>query len=157
SFPGMRVVPRADPPDPRLLGPEVGAQIPQGHLGGLLRPDAAAFENGPRRWLVADPDRTAALRARYRGRSGGRPVIGVSGKSANRAFRGTNVPLPAWGPVLCGSDALCLCVQYGDVAADLEATRAATGVAVAHDPEIDPLADLDGFAAQRAAVDLVIS
>src|SRR3546814_13750612 len=56
-----------------------------------------------------------------------------------------------WSSDVCSSD------LYGDVAADLEATRAATGVEVAHDPEIVPLADLDGFAAQLAAVDLVIS
>lgn len=157
SFPGIRVVARADRPDPVLLAPEVGAQIPQGHLGGLLRPDPAAFRHGPASWLAADPGRTAALRARYRAWSGGRPVVAVAWKSVNVAFKGKNLPLSAWGPVLGNRGALFLCAQYGDVAGDLEVARAATGVAVVRDPEVDPLADLDGFAAQLAAVDLVIS
>jgi len=157
SFPGIRVVARADRPDPVLLAPEVGAQIPQGHLGGLLRPDPASFQRGPASWLAADPGRTAALRTRYREWSGGRPVVAVAWKSVNVAFKGKNLPLSAWGPVLGNRGALFLCAQYGDVAGDLEAARAATGVAVVRDPEVDPLADLDGFAAQLAAVDLVIS
>lgn len=157
SFPAVRVVARADPPDPRLLGPAVGAQIPQGHLGGLLRPDDAAFARGPRAWLSADPARAGALARRYRQWSGGRPVVGVSWKSANLAFRGKNLPLAEWGPVLRESGATFLSVQYGDVAADLAAARAATGIDVLHDAEVDPLTDLDGFAAQLASVDLVIS
>lgn len=157
SFPRVQVVARADPPDPRLLDGSVAAQVPQGHLGGILRRDAASFERGPRSWLVADPDRVAELRARYRAWSDGRPVIGVAWKSANAAFRGKNVPLAEWGPVLGRWDALFLSVQYGDVTEDLAEAERATGTAVARDPEIDALRDLDGFAAQLAAVDLVIS
>lgn len=157
SFPAVRVVARADPPDARLLGPEIGAQIPQGHLGGLLRPDGSAFARGPRSWLAADPARSEALARRYRQWSGGRPVIGLSWKSANLAFRGKNLPLAEWGPVLRESGAAFLSVQYGDVAADLAAARSVTGAEILHDAEVDPLADLDGFAAQLAAVDLVIS
>lgn len=156
SFPAVTVVGRADPPDPRLTAPDVGAQLPQGHLGRLLRQDAASFGRGPRTWLAADPDRTAVLRARYRDWSAGRPVVGIAWKSVNAAFQGKNLPLADWAPVLRTEGALFLSVQYGDAAADLAAAEA-TGVAVARDPEVDALVDLDGFAAQLAAVDLVIS
>jgi hypothetical protein len=84
-------------------------------------------------------------------------VVAVAWKSVNVAFKGKNLPLSAWGPVLANPGALFLCAQYGEVEGDLEAARAATGVEVARDPEVDPLVDLDGFAAQLAAVDLVIS
>ncbi len=157
SFPGVEVGARADPPDPRLTAPGVRAQIPQGHLGGLLRRHPGAFAGGPRSWLVADPHAVAAARARYRRLSDGRPVIGVSWRSANAAFQGKNLPLARWGPVLRAVDALFLSVQYGDVAGDLAETEAATGVTVVRDPAVDALADLDGFAAQLAATDLVIS
>lgn len=157
SFPELDVVARAEPPDPRLKAASIGAQIPQGHLGRLLRPDTASFGRGPRSWLVADPGRVAALRARYHAWSGGRPVIGVAWKSTNAAFKGKNVPLAQWRPILCGQEALFLSVQYGDVSADLDEARTVTGVDIAHDPEIDALSDLDGFAAQLAATDLVIS
>ncbi|EDP65320.1 TPR domain protein [alpha proteobacterium BAL199] len=157
SFPEFDVVARADPPDPRLTAPSVGAQIPQGHLGRLLRPDSASFGCGPQSWLIPDPSRVADLRARYHARSGGRPLIGIAWKSSNAAFKGKNVPLAQWGSLLREQDALFLSVQYGDVSADLNEARTAIGVDIAHDPEIDALSDLDGFAAQLAATDMVIS
>lgn len=153
SFPSIRVVPRNGTPP---QGP-FDLQLPSGHLGGLFRAEPAAFERGPLPWLVADPDRARGLRDRYRRMSGGRPVIGIAWKSANKFFRGKNVGLPDWGPILRHRRALFLSVQYGAVDEDLAAAAEALGVPIARDCEIDPLADLDGFAAQLAALDLVIS
>jgi ADP-heptose:LPS heptosyltransferase len=48
-------------------------------------------------------------------------------------------------------------LQYGDCRADLEAVRRDVGVEILHDESVDPLKDLDDFAAQTAAMDLVIS
>ena len=49
-----------------------------------------------------------------------------------------------------------LSLQYGDCQADL-AIAVAAGLDIFADPTIDPLVDLDGFAAQVSAVDAVIS
>ncbi|NQW10639.1 MAG: hypothetical protein HQ481_12255 [Alphaproteobacteria bacterium] len=157
SFPSITIVPRADPPAPVMDAGPYDIQIPQGHLGRLLRSDPAAFDRGPRRWLAAGAERASRLRDRYREWSGGRPVIGIAWKSVNVKFQGKNVPLPLWAPVMRATNALFLSVQYGSVCDDLSAARAATGVDIAHDPEIDPMVDLDGFAAQLEAVDAVIS
>jgi ADP-heptose:LPS heptosyltransferase len=48
-------------------------------------------------------------------------------------------------------------LQYGETARELSEVQAEMGVSVLTDPDIDPLGDLDTFAAQVAAMDLVIS
>jgi ADP-heptose:LPS heptosyltransferase len=48
-------------------------------------------------------------------------------------------------------------LQYGDCAADLATVRQRLGIEILHDDAIDPLSDMDGFAAQVAAMDLVVS
>jgi len=48
-------------------------------------------------------------------------------------------------------------LQYGDTAAERRAVEPATGAAVIHDAAVDQMADLDAFAAQVAAMDLVIT
>jgi len=50
-----------------------------------------------------------------------------------------------------------LCLQHGAVADDLVECQAEAGRAPHQDESIDPLLDLDAFAAQVAACDLVIS
>ena len=48
-------------------------------------------------------------------------------------------------------------LQYGDTEADRRAFAEATATALLHDGAIDQMADLDAFAAQVAAMDLVVS
>lgn len=157
SFPTAVVAPRADPPFQVTDAGPHDMQLPQGNLGRLLRPNADAFNRGPHQWLMADPKQTAGLRKRYLGWSNGQPVIGIAWKSVNAKFKGKNAPLPLWGPVIQDTDALFLSVQYGPVDDDLRNAKVALGVTIAHDTEIDPMADLDAFACQLAAVDAVIS
>lgn len=154
SFPQISVIPRADPP---ALAAPADAQIPQGHLGRLLRGDAGRFAATPARWLKAEAGDAHRLRRRYRDWSGGRPVVGIAWKSANRVFRGKNVPLDDWTPILQVPGLRFLSLQYGEVTEDLAALRERSGIEVLHDREIDPLRDMDGFSAQLDAVDLVIS
>ena len=154
SFPWLDVVPRGESPP---QGP-FDLQCPSGHLGGLFRSDARSFATRPLGpWLRPDPDKVARLRERYLHASGGRPVIGVAWKSKNINFQGKNLPLPAWGSVLKTDGAMFLSVQYGDVGADLADVETQLGVRIPRDADIDPMVDLDGFAAQLAALDLVIS
>jgi hypothetical protein len=55
------------------------------------------------------------------------------------------------------STATFVSLQYGDIARDLEVLRGLAGERVIQDTEIDQLVDLDGFAAQIAALDAVVS
>lgn len=157
SFPAVEVVPRPAPSQPPVLPPGLAAQCSLGNLGRWLRPDLAAFPRRPR-YLTADPERTAVLRERYRAMAGGNRLIGISWHSANPLHRDfKSAPLALWAPVLRLPGITFVDLQYGDRSAELEAVRRAQGVSIIHDGAIDPLSDLDGFAAQVAALDLVIS
>ena len=67
------------------------------------------------------------------------------------------MPLFAWRPILQCPGVTVVDLQYGDTIRERRDFEAETGIRVIHDDGIDPLADLDGFAAQVAAMDLVIS
>ncbi|MDF1792671.1 MAG: tetratricopeptide repeat protein [Thalassobaculaceae bacterium] len=154
SFPSISVIARSEPP---ASGTAADAQIPQGHLGRILRPASDSFAATPRKWLTADAGTADRLRRRYRDWAKGAPVVGIAWKSANQVFRGKNVPLEDWVPVLRVPGVRFLSLQYGEVADDLATLRDLSGVTVLHDPAISALHDLDGFGAQLDAVDLVIS
>jgi hypothetical protein len=68
-----------------------------------------------------------------------------------------SIPLAAWAPILAQPAFGFVNLQYGDCRADLEAVRRDLGVEILHDESVDPLKNLDDFAAQTAAMDLVIS
>jgi tetratricopeptide (TPR) repeat protein len=123
-----------------------------------LRPRFDAF---PRRagYLKADPARTRKLRQRYAERAGGRPVIGISWRTAHGTKVGTEktLALMDWGPVLAGRSALFVDLQYLSKADESGEAARAHGADILHDDTIDPFRDLDAFAAQVAAMDLVIT
>ena len=48
-------------------------------------------------------------------------------------------------------------LQYGDTAEDRESLTRESGVGIFHDDDVDQMTDLDTFAAQVAAMDLVIT
>ena len=48
-------------------------------------------------------------------------------------------------------------LQYGEHGDEIRAARERFGVSIFEDPEVDPLTDMDGFAAQVAAMDAVIT
>jgi hypothetical protein len=65
--------------------------------------------------------------------------------------------LNSWAPLLAWPSATFVSLQYGDIGRDLASLRQLAGGRIIHDPEIDQLTDLDGFAAQIAALDAVVS
>jgi tetratricopeptide (TPR) repeat protein len=158
SFPSATFFPRTGQIDPRAAGvPPWDAQIAAGTLPRLLRP---RFESFPRHggYLVPDPVQVSQWRERFE-RLGAGLVVGVAwrgGKDpATRRRRSTT--LAQWAPLFRIPGVAFVNLQYGDCAAELEQARRELGVALHDWPEADPLGDLDGPAAQIAALDLVIS
>ncbi|MCW0233744.1 MAG: tetratricopeptide repeat protein [Ferrovibrio sp.] len=133
------------------------AQCPFGSLGHFLRRSEADFA-GKGRYLVADARRVQILKTEYHRIAGpDRRVIGLAWRSGNVSIGAQKSIAPALlAPALARPDILWLCLQYGDVADDLALLRE-QGVAIHHDPAIDGFADLDGLAAQLAALDGVVS
>lgn len=147
SLPGVEIVPVQAQPHPRLSAPDVAAQVPMGDLPRWLRPDLASFAGRGGRYLVPCPDLVAACRHRL----GPGMRVGVSWRTTSSAER--SIPLDLWAPLLARHDVTFVSLQYGDVAADIASVEGRVLV----DPAVDALADLDAFAAQVAAMDLVIT
>jgi hypothetical protein len=148
SFPGLRVVAITDIHRGTVDLSDVDAHASISEIGAVLRPHLDAFPNRDR-YLTADPARVATLRARYRALPGEGPVVGISWRSANDAAGADkSIDLAAWSPLLAVG-ARFVSLQYGDLGA-LPAN-------VFVDRAIDPMADVDAFAAQVAAMDMIVS
>ena len=104
--------------------------------------------------LQADPILVDAIRRRYRLKHDG-PLIGIAWSSSNE--RKVLPDLKSWAPLLQWPSATFVSLQYGDIASDIEVLSDLSGGRVINDTEIDQLLDLDGFAAQIAALDAVVS
>ncbi|MCA0199450.1 MAG: tetratricopeptide repeat protein [Proteobacteria bacterium] len=153
SFPGVQFT--------RFIMRAPGAVPTPGSFGVAdtapwLRP---RFEDFPahRGYLKADPVLQKILRERYIEKSRG-PVIGISW-ATRRVKLGAHksLPLAAWGPLLSMPGVTFVNLQYdSDPAEVAEATRQ-FGARIITDTTIDPSGDLDAYAAQVAAMDLVIS
>ncbi len=108
--------------------------------------------------MKADPDRTAALRARYQAIAPGNLVVGLSWRSKNdRIGKSKSADISAWSEIFRVPGVTFVNLQYGDCADDLAAVQQVFGVRVIQDHEIDPLKNMDDFFAQVGAMDLVIT
>lgn len=154
SFPQAQVVPSRSPPHPATR--DMRWQSALGSLCRWLRSRVDSFSwRGP--YLVPDAGRVAACRQRYRALGAG-PVIGLSWRSSNyKVGAQKSLELQQWAALLAQPGAVFVNLQYGDCREELAQLQRATGITVHQDDSINPLQDLDGFAAQVAAMDLVIS
>lgn len=157
SFPTAEVLAIGRPCTPDWLPAGVDVTVTAGDLPGILRTSEAAF---PRQqsFLVPDAELVAKWRARIAALGPGLKV-GVSwragGKSSEQRRRTS--PLDDWGPVFQVPGVHFINLQYGNSVQDIAFAREKFG-AVIHDwPDADPLKDMDNFAAQVAALDMVFS
>ena len=156
SFPQYQIVTRTQlPPDWSVE--TIAAKAAAADLPMLLGGDIEHLP-GKGGCLVPDANLMTKLRERYRAMFPGKRVIGISWRSGNRdsaAIR--SLDLPYWKQLLDLPDCAFVSLQYGDIARDLAELKEQLGDLVYWDREINPLGNLDPFAAQIAAVDLVIS
>ncbi|NQW10015.1 MAG: hypothetical protein HQ481_09080 [Alphaproteobacteria bacterium] len=153
SFPAITVLARGDKGTETAMR-SADLQCPIGNLLMIL-----AAERAEPGYLSVDQKRASRLRERYRAAGDGRRLVGVSWRSVKpgRGTRSFEAPLDAWGAVFGLPDTTFVSLQYGDVTKDQRLVRDRFGVDLLVDSEIDGKADLDGFAAQMAAMDAVVS
>jgi hypothetical protein len=104
--------------------------------------------------LVADPERVAHFRQRYRSLGDG-PFVGITWGSHN-SRKGTPA-IATWGKLVQSFPATFVSLQYGSVVAALRTLRGRTPNKLIEDESVNQLRDMDGFAAQVAALDAVIA
>jgi tetratricopeptide (TPR) repeat protein len=157
SFPGLQVV--ANTPEARreLLGRTFDYHSSVLDLGRWLRPRLSAFPNRSA-VLQADAGRRDKLRHKYLAAAPNRRLVGISWRSVTPDMsHQKGQPLVAFLPLLTSEKLTFVNLQYGDVRAEVEALPDRYNSNIIVDPEVDSLSDLDGFAAQVAALDAVVT
>lgn len=155
SFAGLDIHARANPPHPRLLQADLPMQATLFDVAAVMRRSPADCTGALP--VKADMARAAGLRSQYQG-ADPRPLIGIAWHSGNPQLGAPkSAALTDLSPLLTLPGYRFVDLQYGNRMDDRAALKAAHGVDLLHDPAIDQLKDLDGFAAQVAAMDMVIS
>ncbi len=152
SFPGVEVIAGDDPV--RDAGLNIAAHLPAASLPGIFRTSRDSFAATTSPYLVADVTRRERFRSRY---EDGRLQVGLAWHTTNRkSGRIRSIDLPLFAPLFARPAIHWISLQYGDSSA-LEAASAAASAPLLIDRAVDQLSDLDTFAAQVAAMDLVIT
>ncbi len=152
SFPGIDVVSGGDPGhNPQF---DIAAHLPCGSLPGLFRVTNAAFAATTSPYLLADPLERERFRTQY---ADGRRLIGLAWYTKNRQTGSSrSIDLSLFAPLFARPDIRWVSLQYGDHNA-LEDQAAAASAPIVIDRSVDQLSDIDRFAAQIAAMDMVIT
>ncbi|MBX3454126.1 tetratricopeptide repeat protein [Ferrovibrio sp.] len=150
DLPDLQVIERNQKTDADL-------QCPFGSLGRFLRRTATDFPAGRQAgaYLRADPARVAEFRARHAAMAGpGKRVYGLAWRSGNLQLADAkSIPLAKLAPLFALSGIAWLSVQYGDPRDEV----AASGLPLNTALTVDGLQDIDGQAAQLAALDGIVS
>lgn len=157
SFPDCRVVVRNenDLPQNKICHVDVQASLTE--LGKNLRPTLESFSDC-RPYLKVEKERSNTLRAKYSNNNLERPIIGISWRSDNEvAGRHKSTQLAEWNDLISAIDADFVSLQYGETEKERKALEGLGGRHLISDPDINPMTDMDAFAHQVAAMDLVIS
>ncbi len=136
---------------------EVDFQASLTELGAVLRP---GLDHLPKQdaYLFNDKSMTEQLRAKYADNDDNVPLVGISWQSANvEAGREKSSKLEAWKEILAVPGCRFVSLQYGSCASEIEDMEQRYGISIVRDKTVDPLVNMDAFAAQVTAMDLVIS
>lgn len=160
SFPGTVVVERTNPPSSLLEGRSITHQLPMASIPGVLglAPDSVPMYFGIEKLFIRpDKNKRERFRREYKNKTG-KLLVGISWRSGNRQEgKKRSVDLEKWGLILNVEGTRFVNLQYGDCASELREVCNRFDVEIVDDERVDPLKDLEDFAAQMAAMDLVIS
>ena len=159
SFPTIHFHTAQIPSTPQLLSTTIDFQSP---IASLPRWFLKNEEDFPKRhsYLKASDHITQKCRNKYQQLAEGKTLVGISWNSMNKSVgKQKSAPLEQLEPLLSLNDCFFINLQYeyGDLALELDQFVNDTGIAIYCDTEINPLESLDDFAAQVAALDLVIT
>jgi len=157
SFPGAVFIEREKKPDAHSSHiPHTDVVIPIGSLPGIFRPDFDAFPQ--KSYLIPDPEKVRTWLDRLKTLGEGLS-IGISwrGGAKQEVIRKRSILLEQWDKLFSLSGVHFINLQYGDCAHELKEAKEKLGVTIYDWEDADPLKDLDNFAAEIAALDLIVS
>lgn len=158
SFPRAKIIEQLSEGD--VLSPEllkIDMKVPFGSIPKYIRPNLQSFQQ-QKAYLIPDAQKVELWRSRFTDLGEGLKV-GISWRGGKylsvRRMRST--VLEQWAELFSIPGVHFINLQYGDCFTELKEAREKLGVAIHDWEDADPLKDLDGFAAQIAALDLIIS
>jgi len=153
SFPGIDVL-SGHVSEHDVARLDVAAHLPSGSLPSLFRASKEAFAATTSPYLIANPAERDRFRARY---ADGRRLVGLAWFTKNqKTGRNRSIDLSLLAPLFARSDIRWVSLQYGDHDA-LQNQAAAASAPILMDRSVDQFADIDVFAGQIAALDMVIT
>jgi Tfp pilus assembly protein PilF len=156
SFGETVVVGRTEPPSFLPGDPSITHQIPMASIPHILgmSPDSMDFQEP---FLLPDRELRERFRREYKG-DGNFLLAGISWKSGNRQEgQKRSVGLEQWGAIFKSEGVRFVNLQYGECSRELQEAHERFGVEIIDDARVDSLRELESFAAQSAAMDVVIS
>jgi tetratricopeptide (TPR) repeat protein len=148
SFPGIEVLSGLTP------DASFAAHLPTGSLPGLFRAAESAFARSASPYLKPDPGERERFRTSY---FDGRLLVGLAWQTRNaKTGRKRSIDLSTLTPLFTLPNIRWISLQYGDFDA-LEQQAVASNAPIHIDRSVDQFADIDLFAAQVAAMDLVLT
>ena len=159
SFTDATVIGSAVAQDPGWLSgiPEIDCQVPAGSLPGHMPcfPEGLSAGKG---YLSPDPEALKKWQRRYTGLGPGLKV-GISWRGGRNTDtqRKRSTLLEQWQQLFQLEDVQFINIQYGDCTKELQQVFDQHGVKIHDWDDSDAFNDLDGLAAQMAALDLVVS
>ena len=152
SFPEIQVV--SGLARAQSLEAVFAAHLPSGSLPALFRPSESSFAAATSSYLISDSMMRNQFRAKY---ADGRPLIGIAWQTNNQETgRERSLDLSLLAPLLSRPDLRFVSLQYGDFdSLEDQALRARAHLVI--DRTVDQLTYIDRFAAQVAAMDMVIT
>lgn len=157
TFPKLRIVSTTNAEE-ELNACDFDRQCPVGSLPRHLLQRWIEL-GAPNQQLKCPTALKQKLRRDYRrGLAKAKPVIGISwsGGARRERIRVKSVRPDEFGELMHSIDARFVSLQYGDFSKQISKWQA-QGIDIHHNPEINPLVDMDSWLAQVAACDLVIS
>jgi len=156
SFPEAVVYARGDPPHPDLCTDAIDYQTAAGSVFQYI--GHPPFPEARTPLLVPDPDLTQQKRQRYEDTYPGKLKVGLSWQSTNvEVGKQKSVDLSVLASILNKPEIGLVSLQYGKRIEELSALQNETGIQVYEDYSVDQLRNLDAFAAQVSALDLIIT
>jgi hypothetical protein len=137
--------------------PPVDMRISIGSLPSFLRPNLSSFPQ-KKSYLISDVHKVEYWRNRI-AELGKGLKIGISwrGGITPLVIRRRSIVLEQWSKLFSIPGIHFINLQYGDCKDELAEAKEKLGITIHDWEDADPLKDLDGFAAQISALDMVIS
>jgi tetratricopeptide (TPR) repeat protein len=154
SYPTLQVVARQDPP---AIETKTADLVCPAWSGARFLGAGLPHFSGADGYLSSDPITTATLRSKYEQLAQGRAVVGLSWSSGARSGNLKTPALENWGPLLANDSYFFVSLQHAPSTIDLITLSELSGREIYVDPDIDTTADLDGSAAQLAALDAAVT